>query len=76
MEDHKIKSNLSDLITELQDIEDKYGDMPVTINVLGGDWTGINNICVYCPTDEPILLLETDLDERTEITKEIRVYEQ
>lgn len=76
MEDHKITSNLSDIIAELQDIQDKYGDMPVTVNVKGGDWLGIESICLYQPTNEPVLLLEVDMDERVEISREILVYEQ
>ena len=76
MEDHKITSNLSDIIAELQDIHDKYGDMPVTVNVLNGDWLGIESICLYQPTNEPVLLLEVDMDERVEISREILVYEQ
>lgn len=76
MEDHKITSNLSDIIAELQDIHDKYGDMPVTVNVLGGDWLGIKGICTYCPDDEPVLLLEVDIDDKVEISREIQVYEQ
>ena len=75
MQDRIIKPNLSEIIAELQNIEDTYGDMPVTVNILHEEWKGIQSICIYQPTDEPVLLIEIDEEERTSITDKLTIYE-
>ena len=75
MQDKIIKPNLSEIIAELQNIQDTYGDMPVTVNILHGDWKGIQSVCIYQPTDEPVLLLEIDEEEETPITSKLTIYE-
>ena len=72
---------LETLIDKLQNIKNKYGNLDVDINVLGGEHYSIQSLCVdtttsdYKEDDElPSLYIEIDMEENS-YKKEILVYE-
>ena len=73
----KLPNNVNNLIEVLKDVQKKYGNqVPISINLMGNRVLGIQNICIdnQIGADGVQVLIEADLDERSEFFKEFDVY--
>lgn len=76
MQDKRILNRLEDIITLLQDIADKYEDVPVSVNLYNDRVLALQSICLD-NNDTGLgvqLLFEADRDNRLEQTEEFMFY--
>lgn len=76
MQDKRISNRLEDIITLLQDIADKYEDVPVSVNLYNDRVLALQSICLD-NNDTGLgvqLFFEADRDNRLEQTEEFMFY--
>ena len=69
-----MKNNISNLIRVLKELEQTYGEIPISINLINDRVLAVKNIYFDNSDGNPQLLFEADLEDRSECGRDINVF--
>ena len=69
-----MKNNISNLIRVLKELEQTYGEIPISINLINDRVLAVKNVYFDNSDGNPQLLFEADLEDRSECGRDINVF--